>query len=66
MTTALLPPKSGGLVANDWFCEHSSDRPADECPNRKQLAMQFYAHLPGETKQENVFRCCACGSAWQF
>ena len=41
MTTALLPPKSGGLVVNDWFCELSSDRPADECPNCKQLAMCF-------------------------
>jgi hypothetical protein len=66
MTTALLPPKSGGLVVNDWFCELSSDRPADECPNCKQLAMQFYAKIPDETKQENVFRCCACGSTWQF
>ena len=66
MTTALLPQKSGESVANDRFCEMSSDRPADECPNCKQLAMCFYAHLPGETEQENVFRCCACGSTWQF
>ena len=66
MTAALVKPKSGGLVANDWFCELSSDRPADECPNCKQLAMCFYAHLPGEPEQENVFRWCACRSTWQF
>ena len=66
MTMALLPPQSGESVANDWFCELSSDRPADECPNCKHSAMQFYAQLPGEPEQENVFRCCACGSTWQF
>ena len=66
MTTTLLSPKSGGAVASDWFCKLSSDRPADECPNCKQLAMQFYATLPGEPGQENVFHCCACGSTWEF
>jgi DNA-directed RNA polymerase subunit M/transcription elongation factor TFIIS len=66
MTTALLPQKSGESVANDWFCELSSDRPPDECPNCKQLAMQFYAQIPDEPEQENVFRCCACGSSWQL
>lgn len=66
MTTTLLSAKSGGSVRNDWFCELSSDRPADECPNCKQLAMQFYTKIPGEPEQENVFRCCACGSTWQF
>jgi hypothetical protein len=66
MTTTLLAQKSSGTAANDWFCELSSDRPADECPNCKQQAMQFYAELPGEPEQKNVFRCCACGSTWQF
>ena len=66
MTTTPLSPRSGGGTANDWFCELSPDRPADECPNCKQLGMQFYAKAPDEPDQENVFRCCACGSTWQF
>jgi len=66
MVTTLLPPESGASVPNDWFCELSSDRSADECPNCKQLAMQFHAKIHGEPEQENVFRCCACGSIWQF
>jgi hypothetical protein len=66
MIMTLLSPRFGASVANDWFCELSSDRPAYDCPNCKQLAMQFYAQIPGEPAQENVFRCCACGSTWQF
>ena len=66
MTTTPLSPKSGGSMASDWFCELSSDRPADECPNCKQLAMQFFANILDEPQQVNVFRCSACGSTWQF
>jgi DNA-directed RNA polymerase subunit M/transcription elongation factor TFIIS len=66
MTTTLLPSMSGAPVANDWFCELSLNRSADECPNCKQLAMQFFAQILGEVDRENVFRCCACGSTWQF
>ncbi len=64
MTSTLL--LSSAPVTNGWSCELSLDRPADECPDCKQLAMQFYAQLPDEPEQENVFRCCACGSTWQF
>jgi DNA-directed RNA polymerase subunit M/transcription elongation factor TFIIS len=66
MIAALVKPSFGGLGANDWFSELSSDRPADECPNCKHVAMQFYAQMPDKPKHENVFRCCACGSTWQF
>jgi DNA-directed RNA polymerase subunit M/transcription elongation factor TFIIS len=66
MTATLSSAKSVGSVENDWFCELSSNRPADECPNCQQLAMQFFAQIPGEIDRENVFRCCACGSTWQF
>ena len=66
MITALVKPRFGASVANNRFCELSSDRPADECPNCKQLAMQFCAQIPGEPEQENVSRCCACRSTWQF
>ena len=66
MTTTVLPPKPNAPVANGWVYELSSDRSADECPNCKQIAMQFYAKLPGEPERKCVFRCCACGSIWQF
>jgi hypothetical protein len=66
MKTDLLSKRFGASVANDWFCELSSDRPIYNCPNCKQLAMQFYAKIPGERERENVFRCCACGSAWEL
>jgi DNA-directed RNA polymerase subunit M/transcription elongation factor TFIIS len=66
MIAALRSSESGGSVSNHWSCELSSDRPADECPNCKHVAMQFYAQMPDKPKHENVFRCCACGSTWQF
>jgi hypothetical protein len=66
MVRALLSRSLGALVANDWFCELSSDRPTYNCPNCKQLAMQFYAQMPDAPEREDAFRCCACGSTWEL
>jgi len=66
MITALLSSRFGASVANDWFCDLSSDRPTYGCPTCKQQTMQFYAQIPGEPEREDAFRCCACGSTWEL
>jgi carbon storage regulator len=66
MITALVKPRCGVSMANDWFCEISSDRPTYNCPTCKQSAMQFFAVLPGESGRTDSFRCCACGSTWEM
>ena len=53
-------------VANDWFCDLALNRPVYDCPNCKQLAMQFFAEIPGEPGRTDSFRCCVCGSTWEL
>jgi len=58
-------PGTGTPKVKDWEHELSSDRPVYDCPHCKQVAMQFYAQIPGEPGREESFRCHACGSTWQ-
>jgi hypothetical protein len=64
--TALVKPRFGAAVPNDWFCELRSDCPKFDCPNCKQLAMQLCSQIPNEPEREDVFRCCACGWTWEL
>lgn len=56
-------------ASKNWLRQPSPDRPAYECPNCGEQAMQFFRALP-ETSQiperSNSFICCACGHCWQM
>ena len=55
----------GTNTAQVAFCELRCDRPTYRCPKCKQVAMQFYAQLPGDPRRSDVFHCYACGASWE-